>query len=483
MRPTAEQETVARAELAKGDLYVVNAYAGTGKTTTLTLFAEANPDKRILYICYNRDLAQEAKGKFPRNVDCRTVHSLGFREAGIPFKHKLGAIRPMDIMRWTRGDNPMIAAMAVGLLNGWLCSRSRSLEEFASHTSASPDTLAVSQKAWKMATDLGHAMPMPHDGYMKLWSLGEPVLPQYDVILLDEAQDSYPITVDFVMRHRETRSAAVVMVGDTHQSIYGWRNAVNAIPEAMQQASQHSSLTQCFRLSQRMADAAAAVLNAFKGDPVKLTGKGGKGGAGPRAVVGRTNASLIEYAIQQVMQRKSLHFAATTPKAGYDPTIPYMFDACYDVLNLCEDNPHLVKLPFYKQFKDYGEVLSHTKDEDGETLDAEVNAVVNLVERYGDSLPMWLDSIKRACTAPEKADVVLSSAHRAKGQEWREVEILEGFMDPVKEEDRPERDRDKEFFEEVNLLYVALTRSKGKVKVPPSLYGWLWGARKGVVGM
>lgn len=478
MRPTGEQEKVARTRLSAGDLYVVNAYAGSGKTTTLLLYAKANPDKRILYICYNRDLAQEAKGKFPRNVDCRTVHSLGFRDKGREYKHKLGNLRPMDIMRWTRADDPVTAAMTVGLLSAWLCSGVKSLEAFAQTNSSDANVLAHAQRAWRLARDQEHEMPMPHDGYMKLWSMDEPILDCYDVILLDEAQDSYPVTVDFVMRHRNTGTAAVIMVGDTHQSIYGWRNATNAMPSAAKEATHVSSLTQCFRLSQRVADGASEILNAFKGDPVRLTGKGGRGGKGPRAVLGRTNASLIENAIDLVQDKKRLHFAATTAQSGYDPTIPYMFDACYDVLALAEGRAGEVKLPYYRQFSNYEEVLSHTKDDDGEIVDAEVNAVVNLVDRYGGALPMWLNAIKRSCTAAAGADVVLSSAHRSKGQEWGDTELLEGFFDPAKEEERDMQQRDAKYFEEVNLLYVALTRSMGSVTVPPSLSNWLWGVKQ-----
>jgi len=33
---------------------------------------------------------------------------------------------------------------------------------------------------------------MTHDGYLKLYQLSGPTLPQYDVILIDEAQDLTP---------------------------------------------------------------------------------------------------------------------------------------------------------------------------------------------------------------------------------------------------------------------------------------------------
>jgi superfamily I DNA/RNA helicase len=311
---------------------------------------------------------------------------------------------------------------------------------------------------------------------MKLWAATEPVLSRYDVILLDEAQDSYPVTVDFVMRHVRTRSAAVVMVGDTHQAIYGWRNATDAIPAAREQATHYSSLTECFRFNQRIADGASRILNRFKDDDVRLVGRGRKERP-PRstAIIARTNAALIDKAIELVSTRKPIHFVATDPRSGYDPTIPYRFDACLDVLAIYREQPDRIRSPFYRQFRSFEEVIEHTKDEEGNVLDAELNAVVSLVEKYADSLPMYFNRIISQCTSPEKAAVTLSSAHRAKGQEWGRTELLDGLFDPRKEETKPLRDRDRQFYEEVNLLYVALTRSKGDVKAPFSLTDWLWG--------
>lgn len=41
------------------------AFAGTGKTTTLVGYAQAHPQQRILYLCYNKSVEITAKEKFP----------------------------------------------------------------------------------------------------------------------------------------------------------------------------------------------------------------------------------------------------------------------------------------------------------------------------------------------------------------------------------------------------------------------------------
>ena len=46
----------------------VNAFAGTGKTTTLLHYALTHPNQKFLYICYNKSIQLEAQEKFPKNV-------------------------------------------------------------------------------------------------------------------------------------------------------------------------------------------------------------------------------------------------------------------------------------------------------------------------------------------------------------------------------------------------------------------------------
>lgn len=59
------------------------------------------------------------------------------------------------------------------------------------------------------------SLGMTHAGYLKLFQLSRPCLGRtYDVIMLDEAQDSNPCIASIVLR--ETRCARI-LVGDSHQ--------------------------------------------------------------------------------------------------------------------------------------------------------------------------------------------------------------------------------------------------------------------------
>lgn len=80
MQLTAEQEAIIQ---SKGNLRI-NAVAGSGKTTTLVVYAKSQAaNSRILYLAFNRSVKLEAQRKFADaglpNVRVETAHSLAYR--------------------------------------------------------------------------------------------------------------------------------------------------------------------------------------------------------------------------------------------------------------------------------------------------------------------------------------------------------------------------------------------------------------------
>src|SRR4051812_31130338 len=75
--PTDEQVAALDA-FATGEDMVLEAGAGTGKTSTLKLMADST-DRRGVYLAYNRAIADDAKGDFPRTVKVGTAHSFAYR--------------------------------------------------------------------------------------------------------------------------------------------------------------------------------------------------------------------------------------------------------------------------------------------------------------------------------------------------------------------------------------------------------------------
>jgi len=459
-RNTNEQQAVID---SNADLLAVDAFAGTGKTSTLVQYALARPNSRILYIAFNKSVAAEAKERFPANVDCRTTHSLAYGAVGRKFSDKLGNV-PVYMVTQAFKCNARRAKAALETVSSWMCSTDDkiaidhvNLDEVQDPIEAAA-VVDLARNIWAYMQDPKSDVKMPHDGYLKLYAMSRPAL-RYDIILLDEAQDTNPITLDLVMAQRG--HAKIVLVGDRHQGIYGFRKAMNAM-EAVD-AQERVALTQSFRFGQAIADVATALLRHFKGETKEVKGRDDidvQWKVDYRqhyAIIGRTNAGLFSAAARVVRgrQERRLHFVG-----GFDS---YLFGKVLDAYYLWADERPKIKdasisrFPNFHDFKQYG-------DEAG---DAEVKALVKTVEEYRTDVPAIYNAMRAAETpVQERAHITLTTAHRAKGLEWDQVQMADDFIELPPEDD----DFDPE---EVNLAYVSVTRAIRAVALPSSMREWL----------
>lgn len=217
---THEQQAVIESQ---AHILAVDAFAGTGKTTTLVQYAVARPQQRILYIAFNKSVAAEAKDRFPSNVDCKTTHSLAFATVGRKYADQLGNV-PAFVVAEAFGCAPRQAKAALETVNSWLCSTDVHIgvahvdPETVPNPLDRPKVVELANQIWtQMQHPQRRDIKMSHDGYLKLWVMQKPTL-RYDIILLDEAQDTNPITLALVMAQRA--HAKIVLVGDRHQLLY-----------------------------------------------------------------------------------------------------------------------------------------------------------------------------------------------------------------------------------------------------------------------
>ncbi|MFI9811805.1 UvrD-helicase domain-containing protein [Saccharothrix variisporea] len=86
-RPTPEQLAAVEA-FAVGGHVVLQAGAGSGKTTTLVQMArrKRRPGQ---YLVFNRSIADGARRRFPRHVGADTAHSLAYQAVGWRYAERL----------------------------------------------------------------------------------------------------------------------------------------------------------------------------------------------------------------------------------------------------------------------------------------------------------------------------------------------------------------------------------------------------------
>ncbi|MCA3188587.1 MULTISPECIES: UvrD-helicase domain-containing protein [unclassified Cupriavidus] len=439
---------------------VVQACPGAGKTFTLREYALVRPSERILYLTYTKSLQTEAEGKFPQNVECRTTHSLAwsfgrrFKDAG-----KLGDLRPSDFAR-AFGIEIGFASILVTTVTSFLFSADTDFEpHHVPDTIAEADvaeTLKWGRLAWEAMRDLGRKnVPMPHDGYLKLFQLSKPDLSRrYDRILFDEGQDANPVTTSIVL----AQNCPVVIVGDRYQAIFAFRGAVNAMD--MIQPDETVYLTQSHRFGPGIARLATMLLSAFRGEerPVHSAFPDRPTGytvdvSKPYAVIGRTNAKLFDKAVA-MLGNKRLHFVGGLSN--------YPFDKLVDVWSLMSGQPAAVKDQLLKTFGSLEKLEEYATGVD----DKEILSLIGVVKEYRSAIPSLVERIKaEAVEQAEHADVLLSTAHRAKGLEFSQVLLLDDFEDFVTANGELLTLDTPELVQELHLLFVALTRAEDVIEL------------------
>ncbi len=209
LSPTPEQEAIIDAA-ATGKTVAISAGAGTGKTSTLRMIADARPRTKMLYVAYNKAISVEAEKSFPSNVTAKTAHALAYGEFGAPMRERLNGprLRGTDTARilGVRGDfgfderrifSPATqASMAMGMVARFCRSPDTGItaRHFLAPEGLSDDEAAalarrilpLARTAWADLTagPRGKCHPT-HDVYLKQWQLSKPSLSGWDVILYD----------------------------------------------------------------------------------------------------------------------------------------------------------------------------------------------------------------------------------------------------------------------------------------------------------
>lgn len=483
---TPEQQHILE---ARGDLKI-NAVAGSGKTTTLVALAGSlPPSNKILYLAFNRTVRDEARTRFNEagleRVQVETAHSLAYRTVVRRQKLTLtNSYKPYELARQLdiKTKDPevryLLATHTLKYLQLYLNSEADNLRSI-NYAGSLTDPKARNF-ADRFAGDLvGYAekligfiengqIPCLHDYYLKKYQLSKPKIP-FDHLLFDEGQDASGVMLDVLL----SQKARKVIVGDVHQQIYAWRQAVNSLEKVPFPTYE---LSTSFRFGDEIAEMARRVL-AWKQllpTPGMLTNLRGCGGQGAtthsKAILARSNLFLLDRAIQ------SLH-ADETVKMWFEGNLTaYTFAAdgtsIFDVLSLQQDRPDKVRDPLLKSLGSFSKLEEYLEKAE----DPELAMITEMVRKYGDELPVFIRQLKDRQVAPEKrfeAAMIFSTVHRSKGLEYESVELTEDFITYdklLRTLAEAEDFKVARLNEEINLLYVAMTRAKKQLWLPASLW-------------
>lgn len=445
---TDEQVSIIGSEM---DVTIVQAFAGTGKTTTLFEYIRRRPEKKILYLAFNKELEQSAKRRAKNdeltNVDIFTTHAFALeylkKNKYITDEAAVGVMKVKDIvaMGYTRREAYDIAMT----LRTFCASDSLDVQMTDSYLESYKKYVFDNMKKIWNAMIAGD-LPLSHDVYLKYFQMKQPKM-EYDVIMVDEVQDCTPCQMAIVSK----QNCKKIYVGDIHQQIYKFRGVCD--PFDTEDCLQ---LTRTFRFGFDLADVTNTFLSIYKNETKKMTTpKQCRTKLMTRSpisdkytIICRTHAGIMQCAMTM---RREFYLMGIKPIS-----IEKEKNIVKDLMNIEEGNLEEVI---------HRKLIGLAGDE----------FLENIIQKYPDSqrwrmrvalyrkyawnvlLEKYDEMQKYMVDEKEEADVIITNVHQSKGLEFDNVVLNDDFANVCSRELRHCTELNKE---EYNLIYVAMTRAK-----------------------
>lgn len=470
-------EQVCIAVDAEDHLYLTDDFIVTHNTSTLYMLANGTDDK-ILYLAFNKSMAEEARRKMPDNVECRTLHSICYQQLDQSLRHKL--TRPEGAYVNVAGTGNEIAkkfkinnlidkngkTLLTRAMIGLMVKQTVGKFEFSddahlgrkhfptvyladlkrkniNENKLITEVVTYAKQLWRERIDPKSETIMTHDTYVKLFELSGKDL-GYDIIFGDEFQDVNPAFLSILRNAKAAKR--IVVVGDEFQSIYQFRGSQNMMKETSTYGVE-LPLTACFRFGPKVADVANMILEDKQPLAHPLVGKGYDTIVGsyvsdivdytkPYTIIFRKNLTLLMEAMDRIADGEDVIINVDTKD----------FISMVDSVNALrrgdiEKVKHETVLPYanWDEFVDCAE-----SDPDAKRL---LNIVVS---GKANTIAYTLRTHRNS----PNAKVTLTTAHKSKGLEWDQVVVANDFPSNYNKE------REWVGLEEAerNLLYVAHTR-------------------------
>lgn len=465
MIPTPEQQEIIKAARTTPDNLLINALAGSAKTTTLEMICKAVTGTPILSLQFNKRVADEAKKRMPPHVECKTLNALGHHvwSGAIGKRLIVDADKMRKICRQLieevprRSQSELWESLSDTLL--WLRRAKR--DGFSEHPSAkslidydewienygeAPEQPSLFMNALQRSTlqALNGLIDFDDQLYMPVLFGGS--WPKFPLVMCDEVQDLSPINHTMLTKLVSRR---LIAVGDPWQSIYGFRGAVSNGMSALKKrfSMRELTLSVTFRVPiegvkrawfrvphMKWCDWAQPgsiqSLDEWSPDSIKDNS----------AIICRNNAPLFSAALKLIRAGRNIKLVGMEIGPGLIRTMKKL-------------GPETMN---EKQMLD-----AIARWRSAELLKAKKEEVVWEKAECLEVLCAGRTSLQEAILFAEQlfkreGPIQLLSGHKAKGLEWETVYHLDPWRIPSKWT----KEGTEEFEQEMNIRYVIETRFK-----------------------
>ena len=464
-KPSPYQQAIFDWVKGDGKSLVVEALAGSGKTTTGVQMLKYVPhNEEVVYVAFNKHIADELRLRVPSNVKVMTYHSLG----NSAVRNAYGEVKL---------DQYKVDNLLEGILDKYTYKHLfNSIKHLVSLVKA--NLTGVSQEELDYLAE-HYGIELNGDRELIFLAVGEVIrlssqmttvidfddmcwlpvvhnLPtrKYDFIFIDEAQDTNKNQIALALMSVKD-NGRIVAVGDRYQSIYGFRGAdVDAIPNLIDNLEAETlplSITyRCPRSHVEMLNQMFPMIplecsETAKQGEVREIGKDTflKEVKQGDMVLCRCNAPLVSPAFELI--RRGIKAIIRGRDIGTNLLTIVRRMKANDIKDLN------IKLEDYCH-KEVSKLLDREKSIAAQSLQDKIDTIYALMEGT-DTISCLEDKIENIFS-DTNVGVVFSSVHKAKGLEAEKVYILEPKLMP-----HPMAKHEWEKSQEKNIQYVAYTRS------------------------
>lgn len=463
------------------DEIYVSALAGTGKTSTIKEHIKMNKNGRALYLVYNTSMKESAKVDLAGlNVDVFTFHGLAYKFIGKYYAKadKLGDYTAIMLRDDLELHDPDAKDYYIGLhyiWNKFILSHHHDIKSFLIDIKSELTFGKIEHiyhhmvKLFNMKKDLKSPCKISHDFYLKMFMLMKVDLSKYySIIYLDEIQDSVATILDVFFRFKGKKMG----VGDPNQNINGWRDTVNAFtinrPNAV-----YLPLTNSFRVSQDTANICDKIFKDIMGETINMKGVNPNNKlvssfdtSRQHVIISRTKSDLFLSAFEYANKGEYISFEGGFKKYSFHDYVDL-------VMFRAGKPPRHAFLKNFEDFQEFNEYVIENNIIEWENMIKIINSNKNIVGMY--------NKIKESQVTKKsnKWTVLFTTVHSSKGQTYTYPVIVKDNMINI-----PKIRRDivdisnnlnmlklfrKDILEELNVLYVAITRSETLLVIPQSL--------------
>jgi len=458
---------------------MVEAVAGSGKTFSLLECMRRSVGDSI-FVAFNKSIATELATKVPSHVDAMTLHSFGFAAIRKAFGYvkpdnkKLGFIMQKNpatafMPSMTGKEKAQVFQMRqqiTDLISIWKATlidynNNEEVAKTASYYGINydPNILGAARSIMQKSVSIRNYVDFDDMIYMPV-ALNL-TTPTYANVFVDECQDLNRSQIELVLKMVKKPNGRIIAVGDPKQSIYGFRGAdTNAMPRIREALNATvMPLSVCYRCPSSHLDLAREIVPSIENRPDapvgeietidvdSFTTKVDK--EKEPLVLCRTNAPLISYAIRLIKEGKKAHVRGADIGnflrglvIGFNTYSIGEFNSKVDEwenVQLEQLEKRRASNAVKETIIDYADVLREFGKQCANPFD-----IVKMIDRiFSDSTD----------------GTIFSSVHRAKGLEADTVYIIRPDQLPLVRKGQQEW----ELEQEMNLKYVALTRSKNRL--------------------